>query len=245
MKLARNFLAIACLLALPSFVQAQVEIEIPRIDLGGGAIQFSTTGGDGFSVSVSVNNGVKTIKGKSGTEKVEIVEDPDNGIKVKLTERYGPDDADKIEKSMPGLYMHLKSIPKTVDNAKVDVLVDVTREYEADDKKDLENKHPEVYKVYKKYTENRTAGFRMGRPGAFRVIEMPRVVRPADLEEKMKAMEEEIKKKMKEMELRVPDIGVVPKIEIIKNEEKDRDEKKEQKKSDDKKGKKDTKRNDG
>jgi len=212
------------MLAVPALSQAQV-IEIPEIrELGGGAISIAT-GGNGRSVQVSVNNGIKTIKAVDGEERCEIVDDPDNGITVKLTQQFGPDDADKIEKSMPGLYMHLKSIPKNVDGAKVDVHIDVTREFEADDKEELEAQHPEAFKVYEKYAnaQNRI-GFGI-RPLRMRPIELPAVVDLKDIEEKMKAIEGKMMEQMKE--LRIPEVGGVDwQIIEVEDEKKDSDKEK-------------------
>ncbi len=237
MKQTTLLLAAFCLIAAPSFAAAQIEeIEFPRIGgIDGGAIQFSSSSSSGGrSVSVSVKDGVKTTKGKEGGEKVVIVEDPENGIKVSWTKRYGPEDADELEKTMPGLYMHLKSMPKKVDEAKVDVHVDVTRDFEADDKSDLKSKHPEVFEVYEKYTKNQ--GIRFGgirRP--MRLDVRPRIVDPADIRDEIEKMKSEIEEKMKEMKIRRPSVGGVAPKKDEKKEDKKESEKKEEKKDDFKK----------
>ena len=228
--------AMAAIIALPAALSAQAEL--PRVDFGGGVVRLSSSSfGGGTSIQKTVRDGVTTIKvtEKDG-KKVVIVDDPNNGITVKMTKRYSPKNADELEKSMPGLYMHLKSIPKTSDNAKVEVHVDVTRDYEADDKDDLKNKHPEVFKVYEKYTKG-GAG-RVIRLGGGRMIR-PMEIRPIELEMKMEDVRREIEKKMKELKMRIPEVEGGGGIRERKKEEK-KEDKKEEKKSDKKTDRNDT-----
>ena len=230
-------LALAGLLALPSLVSAQADL--PRIDLGrGGVIRLSSSSfGGGTSYQKTVRDGVTTIKAteKDG-KKVTIVDDPDNGITVKITKRYSPENADELEKSMPGLYMHLKSIPKTSDNAKVEVHVDVTRDFEADDKEDLKNKHPEIFKVYDKYSKGGAGRMGLGGVRGMRMIR-PMEIRPLEMEMKIEDMRKEVEKKMEELRKRIPEVGGG-------FERLDREKKEDKKESKDKKSEKKKDRND-
>ncbi len=233
----RFLLALLGIVAMPAVISAQAEL--PRIDLGRGVIQLSSSSfGGGSSIQKTVRDGVTTIKvtEKDGN-KVTIVDDPDNGITVKMTKRYGPENADKLEKSMPGLYMHLKSIPKTANKAKIEVHVDVTKDYEADDKEDLKNKHPEVFKVYEKYTKGGGGGaFRLGRGRIMRPIE----IRPLDIEMKIDDLKKEIEKKIDEaqkLRMEIPEVGGLDRGLEKKKEKK---EEKKEKKGDKKTSRKDT-----
>ena len=115
-------------------------------------MMISSSGG--HSVQVSVTNGVKTIVAKEADRSIKIVESPDDGIEMEVTQQYGPEDADKIKDEHPELYMHLKSFPETVGDSKVQLTIGVTSEYSAYDKDELKEKHPEVFKLYEKYTKN-------------------------------------------------------------------------------------------
>ena len=248
-------IAVACLLGLAScqFSSAQVQFELPRVGggivLDGGAFfegaDFAVSGHGGMSISKSVNNGVTTINARSGDEKCVITEDPDNGIVVKLTQKYGPDQADEIAEEFPGLYMHLKSIPKNVDGAEVDVHVDVTRTFEAANEEELEDKHPAAFAAYEKYAKSNTANFGLIRGADLR---LPMVVGLDDFDGEMEEMAEKMRAALGDrIELRLPEVGGAQ-IEIIDVESDDQaeqksdnaDEKDSKQQSDEKDRKKDT-----
>lgn len=119
------------------------------------------------SYSVSTVNGVKTTRVVDPAIRMTIIEDPASGITCKVTKAYGLDDMAKIEEEQPELFMHLSAIPKTIGEAEVEVHVHVTNTYTAADDSELKAKHPEIHKLFKKYTSDDAMPrmhFRIGRP---------------------------------------------------------------------------------
>ena len=218
--------ACAALLGCFNFAVAQDAIRLP--DLGGAVVldggaffeagDFSGRHG-GMSVSKSVRNGVTTINARSDGERCEIVDDPDNGITVKLTQRYGPDQAEEIAEEFPGLYMHLKSIPSNVDGAEVDVHVDVTRTFEAADKEELQEQHPMAFEAYEKYSQS--ANGIPGRLGGFGGLALPDVdfdIIEGDMAE-IEEMQAKVREALKDrVDLRMPAVGGLSRIRIIEVE---------------------------
>ena len=135
---------------------------MPRVLIGqeidgiGVIDDLQVSGSSSSSFSVTDQNGVKTTRVVDDRGKrIEIVEDPASGITCKVTKNYGPKDLAKLEDEQPELFMHLSAIPKTVDNSQVEISVGVTTTYSAADKDELESKHPDVFKLYAKYTDEK------------------------------------------------------------------------------------------
>ena len=153
------------------------EIRIrPRVVIGqeidgiGVIDDLQVSGSSSSSFSVTDQNGVKTTRVNDNGKKMEIVEDPASGITCKVTKNYGPNDLAKLEDEQPELFMHLSAIPKTVGESQVEINVGVTTTYTATDKDELETKHPEVYKLYAKYTKESAVGrIHLGFPRALRL----------------------------------------------------------------------------
>ena len=140
--------------------------------------------GSSSSFSFTNENGVKTTKVADGTNRMTIVEDPASGITCKVTKTYGPNDLAKLEDEQPELFMHLSAIPKTVGESQIEISVGVTSTYTAADKDELKAKHPDVYKLYNKYTKEQGVGrihMRMARPLRLRLgAEGAKIEQPAD-----------------------------------------------------------------
>ncbi len=134
---------------------------MPRVSIGqeidgiGVIDDLQVSGSSSSSFSVTDQNGVKTTRVNDRGKRIEIVEDPASGITCKVTKNYGPKDLAKLEDEQPELFMHLSAIPKTVDNSQVEISVGVTTTYSAADKDELESKHPDVFKLYAKYTDEK------------------------------------------------------------------------------------------
>jgi hypothetical protein len=140
--------------------------------------------GSSSSFSFTNENGVKTTKVADGTNRMTIIEDPASGITCKVTKTYGPDDLAKLEEEQPELFMHLSAIPKTVGESQIEINVGVTSTYTAADPDELKSKHPEVYKLYNKYTKEQGVDaihMRMARPLRLRLgLDGARIDQPAD-----------------------------------------------------------------
>lgn len=110
--------------------------------------------GSNMSVQISIENGIKKIHAEEAGTKTYIEESRESGILVKITRQYGPDQMDELMEKHPGLYMSVKDFPATAENgAAVEVTIGVTEKFEAADSKELETRHPEVFKAYKKYSQ--------------------------------------------------------------------------------------------
>lgn len=153
------FVAFTCGLFVSTAVaQEMPDLEIrPHIILGqeGGMgviddLHVTTSGSS--VVSFTNENGVKTTKVADRKTRLTIVEDPASGITCKVTKTYGLDDLDALEQEQPELFMHLSAIPKTINESEVEVTVGVTTSYTAADKDELKSKHPDVFKLYDKYS---------------------------------------------------------------------------------------------
>ncbi len=152
----------------------QIEIS-PQVLVGQGEgigviDDMQVSGSSSSSFSVTDQNGVKTTRVNDNGKKMEIVEDPASGIICKVTKTYGPNDLAKLEEEQPELFMHLSAIPKTIGEAQVEINIGVTSTYTAADKDELKTKHPEVYKLYAKYTKQGAVGrIHLGFPRALRL----------------------------------------------------------------------------
>ncbi len=150
--------------------------------------------GSTSSFSITNENGVKTTKVADGINRMTIVEDPASGITCKVTKTYGPDDLAKLEDEQPELFMHLSAIPKTVGESQIEINVGVTSTYTAADKDELKAKHPDVYKLYDKYTNEQGAGaihMRMARPLRLRLgLDGARLLEQADDDDELSSDDE-------------------------------------------------------
>jgi hypothetical protein len=176
--------AITCsVMLLGGSVLAQERIKLNELPDVGVRIQeeglgliddLHMTSGAMSVVSHTDPNGVKTTKVVDGLKKMTIIEDPASGITCKVTKTYGPEDLSILEKEQPELYMHLTAIPKTIGDNQIEVNVGVTTTYAAADKAELKAKHPDVYKMYTKYTKNAlrvgVGGFGIREPLRLRVF---------------------------------------------------------------------------
>lgn len=130
--------------------------------------------GSSSSFSITNENGVKTTRVVDGTTRMAIVEDPASGITCAVTRTYGPNDLAKLEEEQPELFMHLSSIPKNVGESQIEISVGVTSTYSAADPDELKSKHPDVYKLFRKYTQEQGFGrmqIRLGHPLQLRLGE--------------------------------------------------------------------------
>lgn len=232
-------IACGCLLAVST---ASAQVPRPGIRgaiIDGAGMTFSSSGG-GLSIQSTTRDGVRTIKANDNGKKTEIVIDAEGFITVKHTRQYGPDDMEQLEKTHPDLIMHLQAIPKESGNHKVEVSLNITTDYDAENEADLKERHPEIFELYEKYTKSGSIGGTLS-------IEMPRLILPprmieppdADFEE----MREEMKKKIEDLRQKAvdrmkadPDV-----IKIERIEEKDSDTEK----SSDDETKKESKSDDG
>ncbi len=105
------------------------------------------------SISVSEVNGVRITDVTDNGQKFRFAEDPASGITCTVTKRYSSNDMAAVEKEQPELNMFLAAIPKTLGDSTIEVHVDVTTKYHAADAKELKEQHPDVYKLYMKYTK--------------------------------------------------------------------------------------------
>lgn len=177
MKICRAATVAFCGIFLGTIARAQDDDLMPRelrklAEGQLGVIDDLQVSGFGTSSSISITNenGVKTTKVADGTNRMTIIEDPASGITCKVTKYYGPDDLDKLEEEQPELFMHLSSIPKTINDSQIELNVGVTSSYTAADKAELKSKHPDIYKLYNKYTKAQNIGImRLGRPLRFRL----------------------------------------------------------------------------
>ena len=143
---------------IASGVNAQERIEFPQIPqlrgMGMGVIMDGTMFSSGSStrIQTSMENGVKKIRAVDNDIKTYIEEDPSNGILVKITKQYGPEDMDELMEQHPALYMSVKDFPaETEDAESVEVSIGVTKTYEASSVDELKEKHPVAYEAYEKY----------------------------------------------------------------------------------------------
>ena len=128
------------------------------------------------AISISVVNGVKTIDVVEVGLKVHIEDDPNTGIRMRITRHYGPQDIESLVDSQPELYMHLKAMPTEVGDAKIEISVGVTREYEADNADDLAERYPEAHDLYQKYSSAQAPDLRR----RLEIMPVPRAIRPFD-----------------------------------------------------------------
>ncbi len=189
---AVTMLAVGFSFAAP--VTAQIRIEMPEIqDLRGAGFDMGVlmdgsmfSSGSNMSMSTTIENGVKKIRVTENGVKTYIEED-ENGIVLKITRRYGPEQMDILMEEHPGLYMAMKDFPTEVEDAEeIEVSVGVTKKYEAANAEELEEKHPEVFKSYQKYTSGNSGGFRsirgIGRRGLVPEIRIaPELIRGGDI----------------------------------------------------------------
>ncbi len=137
---------------------AQRPIELPELPmmsptLDMGVIMDRSLSGSHRQVQMSVENGVTTIHATENGVKTYILEDPANGIVVKITRQYGPEQMDQLMEEHPDLYMSAKDFPTQTENAEaVEITVGVTREFAAPSAEALKEKHPEAFQVYTQYT---------------------------------------------------------------------------------------------
>jgi hypothetical protein len=115
-------------------------------------IQIQSSGGS-MSISVTNVNGVKTTKINDNGQKFEFVESNEDGIVVKLTKSYGPDDLEALKEDYPDLAMHVTSFPTETEGAQVELQVNLLKEYKAQNVEQLEKESPEAFKVFEKYTK--------------------------------------------------------------------------------------------
>jgi hypothetical protein len=171
-KLFAGLLALTIL--LPATVHAQrVEFpEFPRVPMPpsdlGAIMDLQMTGASSRSISMTVENGVKKINATEDALKAYIEEQPSGAILIKVTREYTSDDLDELMNEQPELYMHLKSIPEKTQDAEVAVSVWLTKTYEADNAEALEKEHPDVFKVYERFTSGTDADFGQFRFEGFR-----------------------------------------------------------------------------
>ncbi len=138
-------------------------------DLGDASvIMSSVSGGSGMRISVSQRDGVKTVDVVDNGKKFKITES-DNEVVVVLTKSYGPKDKDKLAKDYPGLFMHYESFPTEVGDGAVELNVNIKKTYKATNVEELKTKHPDAYKVYDKYANNRGGIIRGGIRGGIRL----------------------------------------------------------------------------
>lgn len=225
-----RYLAIiaGCVCLLGSSISiGQIRVLPPEIRgalIDGAGITMSSSS-NGMTIQSTTRDGVQTIKAQENGIKTEIVIDVDKAIKIKHTKAYGPDDFEKLEKDHPDLIMYLESVPKTVGNNKVELTLNVTSDYEASSADDLKERHPEIYKLYEKYSGGNAFG--MNRM----TLEFPDIAIPAlevrppagemkvdldELRQKLETQEKELKEKAAKR-LNIDPDGI---IQIEKVEEK-------------------------
>ena len=141
----------------------------------GGAVQLKSIS-NGMSISVSQENGVKTTKVNDNGKRFEIVESEADGITVKLTKSYGPDDVEQLKEDYPDLFMHFSSFPKETEGATVELQVNLVKKYTAKNVEELKEKHPEAFAVYEKYSkQNAIGGIRVIGGGVQRIELLPQI----------------------------------------------------------------------
>lgn len=152
-----TLLIVACSTLWISQANAQIRIEMPEIpafqeDLG--VIMDGTmfSSGSNMSIQMSMENGVKKIRATEDGVKTYI-EEGENGILVKVTKQYGPEQMDILMEEHPDIYMSMKDFPtETEDADEIEVSVGITKKYEASSADELKEKHPEIHKRYEKYS---------------------------------------------------------------------------------------------
>jgi hypothetical protein len=153
---AAFFACCALMLAPAVFAQQQQRLEFPRFPglppMPMGAITELQTMGSSRSITMTVENGVRTIQAQDDEVKAWIQELPEGHVTIKVTRQYTRDDLDVLMEELPELYMHLKSIPTESDGAEVDVQVGVTKTYEAASIDELEKNHPDVFEIWQRFT---------------------------------------------------------------------------------------------
>lgn len=126
-----------------------------------------------MSISVSQANGVKTTKINDNGQKFEIVESEADGITVKLTKSYGPDDIEQLKEDYPDLFMHVSAFPTETEGATVELHVNLVKKHTAKNVEELKEKHPEAFEVYEKYSkQNAFGGVRVIGGGGLQRIEL-------------------------------------------------------------------------
>ena len=114
-----------------------------------------------MSISVSQANGVKTTKINDNGQKFEIVESEADGITVKLTKSYGPDDIEQLKEDYPDLFMHISAFPTETEGGTVELQINVVNKHTAQNADELKEKHPEAFEVYEKYGKQNAVGPRV------------------------------------------------------------------------------------
>ena len=141
----------------------------------GGAVQLKSVS-NGMSISVSQANGVKTTKIDDNGKKFEIVESEADGITIKLTKSYGPDDIEQLKEDYPDLFMHFSSFPKETEGATVELQINLVKKHTAKNVEELKEKHPEAFAVYEKYSkQNAFGGIRVIGGGIQRIELLPQI----------------------------------------------------------------------
>lgn len=124
-----------------------------QVDPFGG---LTTTGS--ISISISNANGVKTTKVNDNGRKFTIIESEADGITVKMTKHYGPEDHEKLQQDYPDLFMHIQSFPTETEGATVELNINILTEHTAQNVEELKKDHAEAFKVYEKYTKRGVGG---------------------------------------------------------------------------------------
>lgn len=100
---------------------------------------------------VTVSNGVRTIEVDESARKIKIVEDPQRGIYVEVTRKYGPNELASLKSRMPNLGEYIDLFPKQLDNSDIELTIDVTSKFNAANAQDLEQQDAGAYNIYRRF----------------------------------------------------------------------------------------------
>ena len=141
-----------CTAQQPRAIEFPATPTLPALQELGVIAETRITNGSSRSISMTVENGVRKIRAREDGLQAYIEEHPDGPLLVRVTRQYTSDDLDELMEIEPELYMHLKSIPEQTETAEVEVSVGVTRTFEAPGVAELEQEHPEAFRVYERFT---------------------------------------------------------------------------------------------
>ena len=119
--------------------------------VGGNFGNRNTNFGTNNGPRVTVSNGVRTIEVDESARKIKIVEDPQRGIYVEVTRKYGPNEMASLKSRMPNLGEYIDLFPKQLDNSDIELTIDVTSKFNAANAQDLEQQDAGAYNIYRRF----------------------------------------------------------------------------------------------